>query len=86
MDIIARLLERFKHLKDPSIEKESVANTLTFFLKNDVRKESIELRNGNLKIKNLSPILRHIVFLKQTDIVSLLNKEHPHITINKIVN
>ncbi len=86
MDLIARLLDRFKHLKDPSLEKEAIANTLTLFFKHNVQKESIELRNGNLKIKNLPPVLRHVVFLKQTEVLSLLHKEHPHITINKIVS
>ncbi len=86
MDLIARLLERFQHLKDPSLEKEMVANTLTVFLKSSVSKEAIELRNGQLKIKNLNPVLRHVVFLKQAEILSLLEKEHPQLMIKKIVN
>ena len=80
---ISNFLARFKHLKNPKIEREEIAKVLGECLGFEVSSNSISLKNNIIQFGGKS-LLKTEIFLKKEAILKTLESKFPHLHIKDI--
>lgn len=77
---IAQLLEKFKSIKDPSIEKEKIAEVVAQLTGLQIKKEDISVKNQVVFVK-IAPTAKMAVFLKKAQIIAQIKAILPELLI-----